>query len=207
MHHLLTGTFRALGDGLPGINPVKRQAGAGVRPGQLGEGGKQVHHMEQCVALGPRRYLSRPAKRSGNPDAALVELFLVSLERPVIPRSMRASVVVQKDDQGVVKEALALERAHDLAGRVIHGREHGLQRRVRQMTISLEVLGRRLVWIVHCGPRQIQEEGTAAIVTFDQLDRFVRQEEGRIPGLDHRAPVAKPIQDAVAKMAEVGDQR
>ena len=163
--------------------------------------------MKQFIALGPRRDLARPAKDGGNPDAALVEVRFLATIGCVPSRAVRATVVVQKHDQGVVEHVLGVERVQDLADRIVHGLELPALLGVRRITVEIDVFLRRVVRVVYGVERQIQEKGATAVVPLDQPGRLVGQEKGRVAGLDHGTSIPVPVQNPAAIPAAMKRER
>ncbi len=111
---------------------------------------------------------------------------------------MRAPVVVQEQDQGIVEYALALEGVHNPADCHIHGLELPELLGVIQVGVGFDVLVRRVIRVVYGIERQVEKKRTTAVVALAQRDRLVGQEKGRIAGLDHWTPVSMPIQNAAS---------
>ena len=197
--------------------PVKVWGIALRDAGDVGERWEQIEADDQFVRSSTCQDLAWPPGDGWHSVSTLVMAELAATKHPKLLRAhAHGPIVGEKNDECVFYEILFVERIEDLAHALIQVFEHPLVLGPVFGVKSVGVLSgdtfvrrvfHRLVRIVHCGVRDVQEERLVS-VPFDELDAVVRDDVSGVAGhissfqADSPCPVLVVVRRPIEKTDE-----
>ena len=137
-------------------------------------------------------------EEGGGARAALPRVVLVAVERMVVAKRQRPTVVGREEHQRRLPHLLSLERGREIGDALVEHVQHvgvRVELVAHRGVLGDLVGGRQLERRVHVLDRKVDEEGSRTRVLLDQLDGARRVEVGRVDHLGDsldRGPVVLP---------------